>query len=91
MQGPCKGAELVKSVQDRTNMQGAALSGFDPSTRAALLAHAAAVTLPAGSVLFRPGDLCTQFPILLSGCLRVYRIARSGREMLLYRVAGGET
>lgn len=81
----------METVLRGANLQQAALSGLDPETRVSLLSHATSVRLPAGSVLFRPGDLCTQFPILLSGSLRVYRIARSGREMLLYRVAGGET
>ena len=69
----------------------AALPDLDPATRAAVLSQAKAASLPAGTVLFQPGDLCRQFLILLSGCLRVYRIARSGRDMLLYRVAGGGT
>ena len=63
----------------------------DLARRAAVVSHAKAVSLPAGTVLFQPGDLCRQFLILLSGCLRVYRIARSGRDMLLYRVSGGGT
>ncbi len=81
----------MQAMPNRANSRDVALLGLTSATRASLLAQAIEVTLPAGSVLFRPGDLCTQFPILLSGSLRVYRIARSGREMLLYRVAGGET
>ena len=81
----------METAPKRAGWQDDALLGLGSAFRAALLAQSTSVKLPAGTVLFRPGDLCAQFPILLSGCLRVYRIARSGREMLLYRVGGGET
>lgn len=68
-----------------------AMSALEPATRASVLQRAATVHLPAGTVLFRPGDLCLQFPIILSGTVRVYRIGRSGKEMLLYRVTAGQT
>jgi CRP/FNR family transcriptional regulator len=67
------------------------LPGLDPVTRQAVLAQSASVAMDAGSVLFRPGDLCTQFFVLLSGNVRVHRLARSGREMVLYHVRAGET
>jgi CRP/FNR family transcriptional regulator len=56
-----------------------------------LLGQARRSILPAGSVLFRPGDLCAQFLLLRSGAVRVFRVAASGREMALYRVRAGET
>jgi CRP/FNR family transcriptional regulator len=67
------------------------LPGIDPATAQALVAIAARAALPAGSVLFRPGDACTQFFILLAGSVRVHRLARSGREMVLYHVRAGES
>ena len=67
------------------------LQGMDPATAQALLAMATRAALPAGSTLFRPGDPCTQFFILLAGSVRVHRLARSGREMVLYHVHAGES
>jgi CRP/FNR family transcriptional regulator len=64
---------------------------MDPATAQALVASAARAALPAGSVLFRPGDPCTQFFILLAGSVRVHRFARSFREMVLYHVRAGES
>jgi CRP/FNR family transcriptional regulator len=65
--------------------------GLDDETYAAVMSQAARVSLPVGSVLYRPGDLCSQFLLLVSGSVRVVRVAESGREMMLYRVAAGET
>jgi len=67
------------------------LPSLDPTTRQAVLSHAARVELGAGSVLFHPGDVCSQFFIMLSGQVRVHRLARSGREMVLYHVRAGES
>ncbi len=47
--------------------------------------------LPAQSLVFRQGDECTHYLFLLEGCLRVYRVSRKGREIVLYRVGGGQT
>lgn len=66
-------------------------AGIDPATWRDVVCQAKRVTLPAGSVLFQPGAACTQFFILTSGCVRVHRLARSGREMVLYHVRAGET
>jgi len=64
---------------------------LEEAARATLLARAAPLSLPVGARLFRPGDLCAGFPILLTGSVRVTRLSRAGREMLLYRVGPGET
>lgn len=68
-----------------------ALAGLEPPARAYLLAHAQAVRLPAGAALFHPGGLCALYPLLLSGRVVVRRLARSGREIVLYRVLPGQT
>ncbi len=56
-----------------------------------LLRQATRLHLAPGTVLFRPGELCTGFPVLLTGGIRVTRLCRTGREMLLYRVGPRET
>lgn len=46
--------------------------------------------LPAGSVLFRPDDVCAGFLVLRAGTIRVVLTAENGREVLLYRVTPGD-
>ncbi len=47
-------------------------------------------TIPRGTVLFRPGDPCMSFVLVLAGTLRVYMRGENGREIVLYRVEPGE-
>jgi CRP/FNR family transcriptional regulator len=67
------------------------LPGLDAPTAAALRARAMPLSLPAGAVVFRPGALCTAFPLVTAGVVRVTRLSRQGHELLLYRVGPGET
>lgn len=48
------------------------------------------VTLPAGTKLLQPASSCTQFMLLLSGCVRVYQQTPNDREVTLYRTHGGD-
>jgi CRP/FNR family transcriptional regulator len=56
----------------------------------AVLAEAGPFAVPAGTTLFRPGDLCPGYILLSAGRLRVALIGASGREATLYRVSPGE-
>jgi CRP/FNR family transcriptional regulator, anaerobic regulatory protein len=47
--------------------------------------------LPAGTVLFRPGEAAQAFPVVLAGRVEVHLVGPSGRGILLYAVAPGET
>lgn len=47
--------------------------------------------LTQGEVAYEPGWDCSHFLMCLSGQTRVYRSSESGREILLYRVASGQT
>lgn len=47
--------------------------------------------VPAGSVLFRPGDAVGGFVLVTSGEVGVYLTGHGGREVLLYAVRPGET
>lgn len=49
------------------------------------------VSLPAGHVLFRPGDHAQGFAVILSGRIEVRLTAASGREILLYAIEPGES
>jgi CRP/FNR family transcriptional regulator len=54
-------------------------------------AGAMQVSLERGHVLFRPGDACQFFPILLAGAARVELTTQAGRDILLYEIKPGET
>jgi len=56
-----------------------------------LFERATYARLSAGSVIAEPGVECAQLALLLSGQVRVYKLAESGREITLYRIAPGET
>lgn len=57
---------------------------------AAVLADAAPFKAPAGTNLFRPGDVCPGYILLGDGRIRVALVGASGREATLYRVGPGE-
>lgn len=62
-----------------------ALAGLDAAGRK-LLAQARRVELPTGTVIFRHGDRCDHFVMLISGRIKVVTRSASGRELLLYRI-----
>jgi len=49
------------------------------------------VSLPAGTLVFGPGQPPTSYLLLLSGTVRVHQVSESGREIVLYRVMAGES
>ncbi|GBE42034.1 cAMP-activated global transcriptional regulator CRP [bacterium BMS3Bbin10] len=55
------------------------------------LAGLKAIELPAGKVLFRPGDEVSGFVLVVSGRVGVYMTGPTGREILLYSITPGET
>lgn len=62
----------------------------DPVWRTATR-RARQLVLPAGTEVFREGDSLKQFLFITAGTLRVYKAFENGRELVLYRVRGGET
>lgn len=54
-------------------------------------AEARIMTVPAGTVLFDDRQPCQGFPFVLSGGIRVVKLAANGRELPLYRVLPGES
>lgn len=63
----------------------------DAAVRALLRTEGRQLALPAGSVLFRPGEACSSFLVLLEGRVRVQLVTESGHEILLYRVDPGQS
>ncbi len=62
-----------------------------PPIRETLLAAGRIVALPAGTVIFGPGQAPSNYLLLLSGTVRVQQVSESGREIVLYRVSAGES
>lgn len=56
-----------------------------------LLKSARIVEAPVGTIGYREADPCNAYVMRLAGRSRVYKMSDSGREILLYRVAAGET
>ena len=67
-----------------------ALEGLSKERWQRLLAGSQLVTAPAGTVLFDASQPCKGFPLVLDGTVRVFKLAPTGREILLYRVEAGD-
>lgn len=68
-----------------------ALEGLEPGDRRALAARSAVVRVPAGAVVFGPGQPPENMLLLLSGTVRVHQTSETGREIVLYRVEAGQS
>lgn len=67
------------------------LEGLGPEEMAGCLEHEAQwLEVPAHSTVFREGDACRGFPLVMSGAIRVSRRSPAGRTVELYRVLPGE-
>ena len=64
-------------------------AGLD-AARLEALAALPPVRSPTGTVLFRPGQPCRGFPLLLEGTVRVSQSSPAGREIVLYHVEPGQ-
>lgn len=65
--------------------------GLESDAARALRAGARLATYPVGTVLFREGEPCDNFLLLLQGRIRVQKVSAAGREIVLYRVESGES
>lgn len=74
---------------DRVRELYPSLAGLADDRLAPLLAPTAVMHLPAGSQVFAEHQPCQGFPLLLEGSIKVVKLAASGRELMLYRVAPG--
>lgn len=68
-----------------------ALLDLEPEAREKLRQAARIVEAPVGTIGYREADPCNAYVMRLAGRSRVYKISDTGREILLYRVAAGET
>ena len=68
-----------------------ALAALDDPVARRVLSAARIVQVPAGETMFREGDPCQHYVMVLSGSIRVHKVSESGREIVLYRVERGQT
>ena len=68
-----------------------ALQALDDDAGRRVLSAATPVTIPPGTTVYREGDPCENFFLVLEGSLRVQKISESGREIVLYRVEAGQS
>ncbi len=62
----------------------------DPAWIAALR-EAHEITVPPATIVFRDGDPCQNYLLVLEGAVRVQKVSESGREIVLYRVEDGQS
>ncbi|WP_374310750.1 Crp/Fnr family transcriptional regulator [Dongia sp.] len=67
------------------------LSQLDAAATMRLAEGARPVAAPAGAILARPGESLPHFVLLTQGIVKVRGVSEGGREIVLYRVAAGET
>lgn len=68
-----------------------ALACLTDAAGKAVLAATRLVNLPADTTVFRAGDPCRAYMLVLEGSVRVQKLAENGREITLYRVRGGQS
>ena len=56
-----------------------------------ILSKSAVRSFPAGMLIYSEGDGCSAVAFVLSGEIRVYKSAETGREITLYEIGRGET
>ncbi len=67
------------------------LAALPTAERSRLTEAACPARLPAGRAVFRAGDACTRYFLVLDGAIRVRMTSPGGREIVLYRVERGQT
>jgi CRP/FNR family transcriptional regulator, anaerobic regulatory protein len=65
--------------------------GRSPEVLDGLASISARKSLPAGLQVYSEGDACSSIAFVLSGAIRVYKLAENGREITLYEIGPGET
>lgn len=76
---------------DRLLQGFAPLRALEPDARRILAGVLRETSLPAGAVVFREGDPCPAYTLVIEGRVRVQKVSESGRQIVLYRVEPGQT
>ena len=56
-----------------------------------ILKNAKTVHFPANTTLYRSGDQCHNYLLLTQGKVKVFTRGENGREIVLYRIASGDS
>ncbi len=64
---------------------------LDPEAMRAVSNIGRIVVLPSGTVLFHDQAECKTYLLVLTGAIRVQKVAETGREIVLYRVERGQS
>ena len=67
------------------------LADIDAADACGLLDEAREVSLPAQTTVFRQGDRCRHYLLVLEGGVKVLTRAPNGREIVLYRLGAGDS
>jgi CRP/FNR family transcriptional regulator, anaerobic regulatory protein len=67
------------------------LAQLTPAAQKLIADRSQMVSLPAQTTVFAPGMPAENFLLLLDGTVRVQQVSAGGREIVLYRVTGGES
>ena len=66
------------------------LHNIDTAARSILTHSSKVLPKAAGAVVFREGQLCESFMLVVKGVIRVHKKSNTGKEMVLYRIKAGE-
>ncbi len=64
---------------------------FEQKERDLFIKQSQQVTVPANTTIFRQGDACKNYLLVLSGSVKVFSRAENGREIILYHVKEGDS
>ncbi len=67
------------------------LQSLSPELLGTLVGSSQVISLPAGAQVFGPGMAPANYLLLIEGTIRVQQVSEGGREIVLYRVADGES
>jgi CRP/FNR family transcriptional regulator len=82
---------LQSDVLARARRAFSLLDGLEPTVLESFARAAGEIRLPAGEIMFRPGDGCDAFGFVVDGRVKVGLLSEQGRELVLYRVRPGES
>src|SRR5271166_6795947 len=68
-----------------------ALAHLPAGIRDRLVRESRLIRMAEGARIFRPGQGPSHFLLLLEGTIRVQQVSGGGREIVLYRIGGGES
>ncbi|MBV8795455.1 MAG: Crp/Fnr family transcriptional regulator [Hyphomicrobiales bacterium] len=82
---------IEPAVADRALKRYPMLNDLPAAERESAFRAASLMKVPVGAALFDEGEPCRGFALLLSGTVRVSKVAPNGRELHLYDVAPGDS